>query len=473
MSIAERALDVAGRVARGEVRAREVVEATLARLPSLDDRFNCFTAVTTERALAEADAIDARRDKGERLGPLAGVPFAVKNLFDVKGLPTLAGSRINADLAPAARDAFAVRRMTAAGAVLVGALNMEEYAYGFTTENSHYGPTRNPHDSSRITGGSSGGSAAAVAAGIVPLTLGSDTNGSIRVPASLCGIFGVKPTYGRLSRAGTFPFVSSFDHVGPFARSVSDLAAVYDALLGYDEEDPVCMPREQQAVSQTLSQGIGDLRIGVAAGAHYEDYLLPGVREAVDAVCECLNAKTRIEMPDPARARFASFIITSAESSNLHFPALKTRPADFDPLTRERLLAGALLPAHWVTQAQRFRRWYRDQVLALFERTDIIIAASTAFTATPIGQNMVKLNGQEMPLRPSLGLLTQPISFVGLPVVSVPVGSADGMPSGIQIIAAPWKEADAFRVAAYLEKAGLAHAPVPPLLNPSRGSAHA
>ena len=211
--------EIADAVVDGEVTAVEVTEAALARINRRNPALNAFTAVLADRALATADAVDNARTEGRSLGPLAGVPFAVKNLFDVAGLPTLAGSKINRDRAPAPRDATLIERLEAAGAVLVGALNMGEYAYDFTGENVHDGPSRNPHDLSRMTGGSSGGSGGAVAGGLVPLALGSDTNGSIRVPASLCGMFGLKPTYGRLSRARTFPFVASLDHLGPFARS--------------------------------------------------------------------------------------------------------------------------------------------------------------------------------------------------------------------------------------------------------------
>jgi Asp-tRNA(Asn)/Glu-tRNA(Gln) amidotransferase A subunit family amidase len=194
--------------------------------------FNSFTTVTADTALAAAERIDKAMSQGENPGTLAGVPFAVKNLFDIAGITTLAGSKINAENSPAIQDATAVTRLKQAGAILVGALNMDEYAYGFVTENSHYGSTRNPHDTTRSAGGSSGGSSAAVAAGFVPITLGSDTNGSIRVPAALCGIFGLKPTYGRLSRAGVSLFCSSFDHIGCFARSVRDIAATFDILQG-------------------------------------------------------------------------------------------------------------------------------------------------------------------------------------------------------------------------------------------------
>ena len=223
----------------GRARAREICERTLARIAARDPAINAFTRVLTEQALADADRVDATIAAGRDPGPLAGMPFAVKNLFDVAGLTTLAGSRINASRPPAARDAFAVAAIQRAGGVLVGALNMDEYAYGFTTENSHYGPTRNPHDPTRVAGGSSGGSGAAVGAGLVPLALGSDTNGSIRVPAALCGVFGLKPTYGRLSRTGSALFAASLDHVGPLGRSVRDVAATYDVMQGSDPRPPM------------------------------------------------------------------------------------------------------------------------------------------------------------------------------------------------------------------------------------------
>ena len=214
------ASDIAGAVARG-TSALDVVEAALSRIAARDPTLNAFTMVVADRARFRARTIDRARAEGKPLGPLAGVPFAVKNLFDIAGLPTLAGSKINRNHPPAERDATLIERLEAAGAVLVGALNMGEYAYDFTGENVHDGPSRNPHDLSRMSGGSSGGSGSAVAGGLVPLALGSDTNGSIRVPSSFCGIFGLKPTYGRLSRARSFPFVASFDHLGPFARTVA------------------------------------------------------------------------------------------------------------------------------------------------------------------------------------------------------------------------------------------------------------
>jgi AtzE family amidohydrolase len=453
------ARDIAAAVAAGAVSAVAVARAALERIAHGDARLNAFTAVTPERALDQARAVDARRAAGAPLPPLAGVPFAVKNLFDVRGLATLAGSRINRDRAPAAADATLVARLGAAGAVLVGAQNMDEYAYGFTTENTHYGAARNPHDPTRIAGGSSGGSAAAVAGGLVPLALGSDTNGSIRVPASLCGIFGLKPTFGRLPRTGTFPFVASLDHLGPFARSVGDLAAAYDALQGRDAHDPACAPRPPAPATPALDRGLEGVRIA-RLGGYFERYAGDAARAAVDAVCAALDVRTTLEWPEVARARAAAFVITASEGGALHLAALRERADDFDPLIRDRLLAGALAPAAWYLQAQRLRHWFRNEVVASFAHCDVLIAAATPVPATPVGTETLVLGGETLPLRPSLGLLTQPISFIGLPVVAVPVRPHGALPVGVQVIAAPWQEATALRVARVLERDGVAAAPV-------------
>ena len=392
----------------------DAITATLGAIVERDRDINAFTGVTDERALAQARRIQM----GAIAGPLAGVPFAVKNLFDVQGFTTLAGSKINRDLPPAARDATLITRLEAAGAVLVGTLNMDEYASGFTTENTHYGPTRNPHDRERVSGGSSGGSAAAVAAGTVPLTLGSDTNGSIRVPASYCGVWGLKPTYGRLPRAGTFPFVASLDHVGPIARDLDLLAAAYDAMQGFDPRDPACSDRAPQPVGGL--RGIDGLRIARAAG-FFEENCEPGI--------------------------FAMI----GEASARHLPDLRTRPQDFEPLIIDRLRAGALVPAAWLVQAQRVRRRAWRETMRLFESVDVILAPATPVTAQRIGAHVFTVRGVEMPARPNTGMLTQPVSCLGLPAICAPVGKLEGLPVGMQIIAAPWREDLCFRVARAIE----------------------
>ncbi len=453
------AIQIAANVQSQEVTAKEVVASALARIAAQDAALNSFTTVLSEQAMMDATAVDAAIAAGQDVGPLAGVPFAVKDLFDVAGIPTLAGSKINAERPVATHDATLVARLKQAGAILVGALNMDEYAYGFTTENAHYGPSRNPHDLQRMTGGSSGGSAAAVAAGLVPLTLGSDTNGSIRVPSSLCGIFGLKPTYGRLSRARTYPFCGSFDHLGPFGRSVQDLALVFDLLQGPDPLDPVCTSRAVEPTLPQLDRGIDGLRIGVAEG-YFREGAEPSVLAAVDQVAAALGATRHVTIPEARRARAAAFLITSCEGSNLHFADLKTRPQDFDPGTRDRFIAGTLMPGTWYVQAQRFRRWYRDRLHELFQTVDVILAPATPCSAPLIGQTILRLGEEEVPLRPNLGIYTQPLSFIGLPIISVPVQRAGDMPIGVQVIAAPYNEALVLRVAAFLEAQGVVSAPV-------------
>ncbi len=449
---------IARAVAARETSAHAVVTAALATIAARP-LVNAFTDVVGERALATAAALDARLARGEAVGPLAGVPFAVKNLFDVAGLPTRAGSKINRERAAAERDGALVRRLEAAGAVLVGALNMGEYAYDFTGENSHDGAARNPHAPDHMTGGSSSGSGAAVAAGLVPLALGSDTNGSIRVPAAFCGTFGLKPTFGRLSRAGSFPFVNSFDHLGPLARSVADLALAYDAMQGPDADDPAATARPPEPVMPVLEEAPGNLRIAVAGG-----YFARGgdaaVFQAVETVAAALGCTRRVELFEAARARAAAYVITAAEGAALHLERLRTRAGDFDPDVRGRLFAGAAIPAAWVDRAQKFRRLYRERVLALFDEVDVILAPATPCRAPRIGQRTITVDGAEVAARPNIGLFTQPISFIGLPVVAVPVWLDDGLPLGVQVIAAPWREDHALRVARHLERNGTVRAPV-------------
>ena len=449
-SKAATAAEIARAVAGGKVKASAVVEAALKRIEAAEPTVNAFTDLIAERARKRAAEIDAGRHRG----PLTGVPFAVKNLFDIEGLPTRAGSKINVDGPKAARDGALVRQLEAAGAILLGGLNMGEYAYDFTGENAHYGASRNPHDPTRMTGGSSGGSGAAVAAGEVPLALGSDTNGSIRVPSSLCGLFGLKPTYGRLSRAGSFPFVDAFDHLGPLARSAEDLALSFDAMQGWDPDDPVCIDRDPEPTLARLRDSIDGLRIAIA-GDYFAKGGEPEAFEAVATVAKALNATRTVVLPQAAVARSAAYVITAIEGAQLHLPRLRTRPQDFDPDTRERFMAGALLPGAWYVKAQRFRRQYRANVLKVFDEADVVLAPATPCRAPKLGQVMMKLGGVDLPVRANLGLFTQPISFIGLPVVAVPTRTPGAMPIGVQVIARPFNEQAALRVAAYLEKEGV------------------
>jgi len=438
-------VELAGKVRRREVSAVEVLDAHIARIERFDPLLNCFTDLTLERARREAADIDhdiaAHRDPG----PLAGVPIAVKNLYDVRGLATRAGSKIFRDAPPAQADAPTLARLGNAGAVLLGALNMDEFAYGFMTENAHDGATRNPHDTARVAGGSSGGSAAAVAGGLAAITLGSDTNGSIRVPAGFCGIFGLKPTYGRIDRTGTFPFVDSFDHLGPFARSSADLSLAYDVLQTSDEPGAV-------------------FRVDGARVAVLDDWFTQAATsemlDAVAAVAKGLGATRTATLPQAGRARAAAFCITAFEGGQLHKKNLGLRPQDFDPATLPRLIAGALQPAQTILQAQRFRAWFKEQARALLQRFDLLLAPATPCVAPLIGQKTMMMNGREIPVRPNLGTYTQPISFIGLPVVCVPVTGGGLLPRGVQIIAGPGRERQALAAAALLERDGVVAAPV-------------
>lgn len=441
------------------VSAREVTRAALDLITATDPRLDAFTDVTGNRALAEAEAVDAAVGSGKRL-PLAGVPYAVKNLFDIEGVVTRAGSLINRDNPPAATDATLIRRMQEAGAVLLGGLNMGEYAYDFTGENLHDGPSLNPHDPGHMSGGSSGGSGTAVASGMVAVSLGSDTNGSIRVPSSFCGLFGLKPNLGRLSRAGTFPFCASLDHLGPLARSAADLALMLDALQGDDPEDPAQVHRPAVAATAEIGRGIDGLRVAVAGG-YFRDRQWPEANAAVDKVAAALGVSREVILPEAARARAAAYVITTAEAAALHLPRLRTRAGDFDPEVRDRLLSGAMVPAAWVIQAQRFRSWFRAAMRAVFADIDVILAPATPFPAPESGTKTVVIDGTTLPLRPNIGIFTQPISFIGLPVVAVPVWLDDArLPIGVQVIAPAWREDLALRVAHHLEASGAVAAPV-------------
>jgi aspartyl-tRNA(Asn)/glutamyl-tRNA(Gln) amidotransferase subunit A len=299
-----------------------------------------------------------------------------------------------------------------------------------------------------------------VAGGLVPLSLGSDTNGSIRVPAALCGIFGLKPTYGRVSRAGVALFASAFDHVGPFARSVADLAAAFDAIQGPDPADPACADRPAEPCAPHVSRGLDGLRVAVAGG-HFASQGGEEALAAVTLVAKALGSTRSVTLPEPHRARAAAMIITATEGSNLHMADLRARAKDFDPLTRDRFLAGALLPAPLYVQAQRFRAWYRARVAQIFRDVDVLLAPTTPWPAPLIGApRTTVVDGVDVFTRSHLGVFTQPLSFIGLPVISVPVTAPGALPLGVQLVAAPFREASLFRVAAHLEAAGVVAAPV-------------
>jgi AtzE family amidohydrolase len=453
------AVDLARTVSAGTRSARATVDACLAEIARVNPSINALTAVVAEAAAERADLLDQRVTRGDPVGPLAGVPFVVKNLLDVAGVTTLAGSRIHASNPPATRDATVVRRLHEAGAICVGAASMDEYAYGFTNENTWYGPCRNPHDLDRVAGGSSGGSAAAVAAGLVPFSLGTDTNGSIRVPATFCGVFGLLATYGRIPRAGAVLLAESLDRVGVFGRSVVDLAAVYDVLHGWDPEDQVSLRLPRAAALPSLEGDIAPLRVGVAGG-HFARGGTPEVMEGLARVAAALGATRTIELEGAAKARAAAFIITSCEGSHAHLANLRSRPDDFFPEVRDRLRAGALVPQTWYQQAQKFRGLYRREVLSKFDEVDVFLAPTTPTPATRVGQEVMFIEGAEVRVRPNVGLYTQALSYIGLPIMNVPVHLPGHLPVGVMIVGPPHAEARVLQVARHLERARVVAAPI-------------
>lgn len=424
------ALEIAAAVRSGATSAVAVAESAIAAIRTRDGAIGAVTRLLAGRALAEAAAVDAAVAAGRDPGPLAGVPYGVKDLFDVAGLPTTAGAAIRRDAVPAAGDAEAIRRMHAAGAVLVATLNMDEFAYGFATVNATWGTTRNPHDPDRLAGGSSGGSAAAVAGGLLPLSLGSDTNGSIRVPAALTGTWGLRPTHGALPMAGVFPFVDSFDDIGPFAATLDDLELAWRVLGGVGEAGPA--PR----VARLGGWFARDLGEELAA--------------ALDAL-----ALPSVALADVERARSAAFVMTAGEGGARHLPELRRRALEFDPATRDRLIAGALMPASFYLAAQAFQAPFRAAALRVFEDYDVLVAPTVADVAPRIDDPFVTVAGERVPARAHLGRYTQPLSFIGLPVIAAPLRRPGRLPLGIQLVGRPGGEGALFALARRWEAAGV------------------
>jgi AtzE family amidohydrolase len=443
-SSAATATDVAAIVRRGGVSAREVVEAALARIASRDGAVHAFTHVARERALRRADAIDRSIRSGQIPGPLAGAPFGVKAMIDVAGVVTTAGSALHVDDPPAATDSEVVRRLEDAGAVCIGALNMDEFGMGGTTESSCHGATHNPHDLARTPGGSSGGSAAAVAAGMVPLALGGDALGSIRLPASLCGVYGLRPTRGSVPDGGVLGAGGSIATVGALARSVRDVATSHAALTGRALREPVAT---------------ASWRVATATG-YFADNLDVDAAAAVELVRRALGTQHTVDFPDAARAKAAAILVNASESATGRLSDLRERPDLFHAGTRDRFLAHALLPAQWYINAQRYRAWHKERVLELFADVDVVILPATPCVAPLVGRATLTVQGQEWPTGPMLGWFTQPLAGTDCPALTVPVARAAKLPIGVQLLAAPHREDILFDVAARLEALGIAAAPV-------------
>ena len=426
------ATDIAAAVRSGQETAVSVAAQALEALRA--DSHVAVTRVLAERAMAEAAAVDARIARGKYPGLLAGVPYAVKDLFDVAGLPTTAGSAARAKGSSARRDAEAIRRLQEHGAVLCATVNMDAFAYGFATINADYGTTRNPHDPARLAGGSSGGSAAAVAAGLVPFALGSDTNGSVRVPASLCGLYGLRPARGDLPLGGTFPFAESFDEIGPFAASLDDLALVWQVLRGGESVAGVPNPRIARL------------------GGRFRENADAAQLAAIDAIAPDAPL---IDLPDVARARSAAFVITAYEGGRLHRDALAADPFAYDPAVRDRLIAGALLPDALYQRALAFRADYIARIEALTADFDVLVAPSAPCAAPLIADPVILIDGEPVPARANLGIHTQSITFTGLPVLAVPLKRPGELPLGLQLIGRNGREAALLRVAAELDHGGV------------------
>ena len=438
------AQDIATAVSDGAVAASDVVSAALERVAAAQPRCNAFRLISEARARRAAVDLDRRIARGERVGPLAGVPFAVKDLFDLEGVRTAAGSRVLLDRPPASRDADAVRRLVAADAIPLGTSVMDEFAFGFTTENSHAGPVRNPHDTTRTAGGSSGGSAAAVAAGLVPFTLGSDTNGSVRVPASLCGVFGLKPTYGAVDRAGVQLFSDSLDHVGAFARSPVDLDMAARLLI-------------DDMTGSTLADSP---RVGLLGG-WFADNADEQALGAARAAASGLGEVVEIELPSAEGAHAAASVITYAEAGELHIDRIRHERQRFDAVVRHRLVAGALLPADWYVRAQRFRAAWAGEVADALGSVDLLVAPATPFAAPELGTETVLVNGRSLPARPAVGWLTQPLTPTGVPIGVAPVWhEGRPLPIGVQVIASARREANILDALVRLEASGVARSPV-------------
>jgi AtzE family amidohydrolase len=432
----ESILHISDSVRSGRVSAVFLARQALDRIAADNGRINAVTRTLEARALAEAAAVDAIVAQGCDPGPLAGVPYGVKDLFDIAGLPTTAGAAMRRAAEPAAADAEAIRRLREAGAVLVATCNMDEFAYGFATVNAHWGTTRNPHDPDRLVGGSSGGSAAAVAAGMLPFTLGSDTNGSIRIPASLCGVWGLKPSHGALPMAGVFPFVDSFDDIGPFARNARDLALLAAILAG----GQALPPKHPERVAML--------------GGWFAANRSPAMAAAMAVLAGRLGGPPTVLLPEVDRARSAAFLMTAAEGGARHLDELAADPLGFDPATRDRLLAGALLPSAAYLHAQAFRESFRDSALRLFEQYDLLIAPAVPGVAPRIESPLVEVDGAMLPARAHLGLYTQPLSFIGLAMVAAPL-PVEGLPLGIQLIGPPGSDARLLAMAEALVEEGV------------------
>ncbi len=446
----------------------ELTEACLERIQAVNPTINVFLTVTAELARREARTAEARIMRGDYLGPLHGIPYAAKDLLCTKGIRTSCASRILADFVPDF-DATVVERLRAAGAILVGKTHLHEFAFGLTNLNPHYGPARNPWDPARITGGSSGGSAAAVAASCVPLALGSDTGGSIRIPAALCGVTGLKPTYGRVSKHGVFPLAWSLDHVGPLAKTAADAAAALAVLAGADPRDPACLAEPVPDYLAALEGDLAGMTIGVPEGLFYEvadPVVLALVRASAETFAR-LGAEVRpVAIPELETMTKACLVILSAEAASALGPFHRGHPRELGADVKARLDGAAThLASHYV-DATRHRRRAQEHFAAAFREVDLLLTPTTSVPATILSETAVNLEGAEVPVGLALTRCTRIYNLLGLPAASLPCGlTPRGLPVGLQLAGPPLAEAvvlkaahlyqrDGFRISAWPEPAG-------------------
>ncbi len=458
--------EVSGVIRRRDVSARVLTESVLARIAAVEPRLNAFTIVTAEEALAAARQADDEIAAGRWRGPLHGVPVSVKDIFDQLGMRTTAASRFLADAAPSRADSGVVARLRAAGAVLIGRTNLHEFALGGTSQTSHFGPVRNPWNPHRIPGGSSGGSGAAVAAGMGFASIGTDTGGSIRIPAACCGVVGLKPTFGRVSRHGLIPLADSLDHAGPLARTVEDAAIVLAAIAGHDPRDPRSADVPAERYADAIEHGVRGLRIGVleACLAEADPEVSAAIRTAVRGLEDAGAAVRPMALDLLDAARDAVVVVLGVESAAVHRDRLRDHPDWFGADVRERLLRGQALPAADYERALSLRAAFRAQLGRAFEQVDVLLTPMLLVGAPPIDAATVSIDGRDVDALRAITANTREWNLAGLPAVSVPCGfTADGLPIALQIVGRAFGEATVLRAARAHERHLAGGSPMPPL----------